>query len=361
MSLPQSITTESMLDAFSTAVIFVDTDFQIMHVNAACELLLGVSRLKAISHNLYEALPCCLSIKKLIQMAIATQYVLSERNLPITLRQDQKITIDCVITPCYEDDMQTNYIIIELSQVDRRIRISREDHLLTQNEGTRDLLRGVAHEIKNPLGGIRGAAQLLSAEIDNEEYSEYTEVITREVDRLQNLVDRMLGPRQLPNIQKTNIHEPLEDVRRLISAEASDAISITADYDPSLPEVSVDRDMLQQALLNLARNSMQAVSASSDPRIMFRSRSERQFTIGHTRHRLVLKIEIIDNGGGIPEEMQETIFLPMVTSKPDGTGLGLPIAQTLIQRHGGLIEYENTDDKTCFIVYLPVENTNDIV
>jgi two-component system nitrogen regulation sensor histidine kinase GlnL len=188
-------------------------------------------------------------------------------------------------------------------------------------------------------------------------YSEYTDVIIHEVDRLQNLVDRMLGPRQLPQIEDTNIHEILENIRKLISVEAGDNLKIISDYDPSLPDIKADKEMLQQAFLNVVRNALQAVQGLDPAEIFIRTRPERQFTINHIRHRLVLKIEIIDNGPGIPTDMRETIFLPMVTSKSEGTGLGLPIAQSLIQRHGGLIEFGECDSKTCFIIYLPLESS----
>ena len=355
MNMPLTIPTENLLDAISTAYVFIDNDMGIMHMNAAAELMIGISRNMALSKKLFQAIPCCSAIKPQIQKAVDTQRVYSERDLEIQLRPQQRMTLDCVITPVYGDDLITQFVIIELTQVDRRLKISREGHLLSQNEGARDLLRGVAHEIKNPLGGIRGAAQLLAAELDNPEFREYTDVITREVDRLQDLVDRMLGPRQLPKMKMLNIHEPLDHVRKLITAEAGSEVAVSTDYDPSLPDICADRDMLQQALLNIATNALHAAKNSTQPAIRIRTRSERQFTISHKRHRLVLKVEIIDSGPGIPVEMQETIFLPMVTTKPEGTGLGLPIAQSLIQRHGGLIEYDACDGETCFIVYLPVE------
>jgi two-component system nitrogen regulation sensor histidine kinase GlnL len=339
----------------STATVFLDTEFNIMHMNVSAELMLGASRKMTRHKNIFEVFPCCKTISLQIHKAFETQRAYSERDLEIQLTPQHKITLDSIITPVFSDVLETEYIIIELTQVDRRLRITREDHLVSQNEGTRDLLRGVAHEIKNPLGGIRGAAQLLAGELTSDAHREYTDVITHEVDRLQNLVDRMLGPRQLPNIHPTNIHEILENVRRLIFAEAGENVHIRSDYDPSLPDIEADKDMLQQALLNLASNALQAVQGQEQAEIIFRTRPERQFTISQIRRRLVLKIEIIDNGPGIADDIKETVFLPMVTNKPEGTGLGLPIAQSLVQRHGGLIEYDECDGKTCFIVYLPLE------
>jgi two-component system nitrogen regulation sensor histidine kinase GlnL len=358
MIMPKIISDEQLLDAVNTAYIFIDTDQSVLHMNSAAELMMGVSRNMAIGKSIHQAFPCCSVIDQQISKALETQRIYSERDLEIQLRPQHRITMDCVITPVYQDDLVTEFIIIELNQVDRRLRISREGHLLSQNEGARDLLRGVAHEIKNPLGGIRGAAQLLAAELQSDEYKEYTDVIINEVDRLQELVDRMLGPRQLPQIDNVNVHEPLEDVRKLIAAEAGPNVRLSTEYDPSLPEVKADRDMLQQAFLNLATNALHAVRDLDDARIMIRTRSERQFTISSMRYRLVLRIEFIDSGPGIPEDMQETVFLPMVTTKAEGTGLGLPIAQSLIQRHGGLVEYDTCNDSSCFIVYLPVEATD---
>jgi len=347
--------TENLLDAMSTAAVFIDSSLNILHMNASAELMLGSSREMTLNKNILKALPCCDIIHTQLSKALDAQRVYSERNLEIQLNPKHKITLDCVITPVFNDELVNEFAIIELTQVDRRLRISREDHLVSQSEGTRDLLRGVAHEIKNPLGGIRGAAQLLADELTDPSQSEYTDVIIHEVDRLQNLVDRMLGPRQLPQITDINIHEILENVRRLITVEASDNLKFISDYDPSLPDIKADKEMLQQAILNVVSNALQAVKDLDPAEITIRTRPERQFTTNHIRHRLVLKIEVIDNGPGIPAEMQETIFLPMVTNKSEGTGLGLPIAQSLIQRHGGLVEYDTRDGKTCFIIYLPLE------
>jgi len=358
MNLPLTLPPEQLLDALSTAMLFIDPEFNVLHINAAAEVMLGTSRNKATNKNIYCAFPCCQDIRKQLEMARETQQIYSERDLEVHMGEENMITLDCVITPVSGDNITTGHLVIELNQIDRRLRISREDHLLSQGEGTRGLLRGVAHEIKNPLGGIRGAAQLLASELPGNRFTEYTDVIIHEVDRLQNLVDRMLGPRQLPQLRELNIHEVLEQVRKLIEAEPGRHVSIQTDYDPSLPMIYADSDMLQQAFLNLARNALQAVQGQDDPLLTLRTRPERQFTIGPETYRLLLKVEFIDNGPGIPPEMQETIFLPMITSKAGGTGLGLPIAQSLIQHHGGLIEYASRTGRTCFTVYIPVENSH---
>jgi two-component system nitrogen regulation sensor histidine kinase GlnL len=217
----------------------------------------------------------------------------------------------------------------------------------------------MAHEIKNPLGGIRGSAQLLERMLDNPELKEYTTIIIEEVDRLRNLVDKMLGPNKLPERLETNIHEVLERVRSLIMVEAAEKLNIIRDYDPSIPEFLADKEQLIQVILNISRNAMQALlskrQVNSPAEITLSTRAVRQFTIGHTKHRLVLHISIIDNGPGIPEDIRESLFLPMVSGRAEGTGLGLSIAQSIINQHQGIIECDSTLGKTHFSIYLPLE------
>ena len=244
--------------------------------------------------------------------------------------------------------------MMELQQVDRQVRISHEEQLISQQQASQELLRGLAHEIKNPLGGLRGAAQLLEMELDNAELKEYTGVIINEADRLRNLVDRMLGPSKLPNFAELNIHEVLERVRQLVKAESGEQLSIVRDYDPSIPLLKGDSDQLIQALLNIVRNGARALNNRGEMRL--RTRVLRQFTLGNKRHRLVAKIEISDNGPGIPHAIRKTLFLPMISASDDGMGLGLSIAQSLIARFHGLIECDSEPGNTTFTIYLPVEN-----
>ncbi|MCK5639830.1 MAG: PAS domain-containing sensor histidine kinase, partial [Gammaproteobacteria bacterium] len=243
-------------------------------------------------------------------------------------------------------------LLVELNEVDRQLRINREENLLAQTSATRVLVRGLAHEIKNPLGGLRGAAQLLERELEDEELKEYTAIIISEADRLRNLMNRMLGPNALPQLRSTNIHEVLERVRRVMKVDVPAGVKIVFDYDPSIPELVADPDQLIQAILNLVSNAVQAVGDSGT--ITLRTRALRQYTIGQTRHKLVLCLEVIDDGPGIPEKMQESIFLPMVTGRAEGTGLGLAIAQSLINSHGGLIECNSSPGRTVFTVLLPL-------
>ncbi len=349
--------TGQLLDTMNTGIVLVGSGLYIRHMNTAAESMLGISRTMANDRNIFETFPSMTRINKQLMMAWDNQQIYFGRDMEIVMEKPHRIIIDCVISPKISDDLSTKYLMIELYQVDRRLRIYREDHLLSQGESTRELLRGVAHEVKNPLGGIRGAAQLLAGELPDSQYTSYTDVIIHEVDRLQSLLDRMLGPRQLPRLEKVNIHQVLEQVRMLAEVDNEYSIRVVADYDPSLPELDADTGMLQQALLNLVRNAIQA--STGEDQVVLRTRPERQFTIGHVKHRLLIRVEIIDNGNGIPEDMVETMFLPLVTGRKDGSGLGLAIAQNLVQRHDGLIEYERCDGKTCFIVYLPTGRKND--
>ncbi|MEM8547632.1 MAG: nitrogen regulation protein NR(II), partial [Pseudomonadota bacterium] len=236
------------------------------------------------------------------------------------------------------------------------LKISREEGLISAQEATRSVVRGLAHEIKNPLGGVRGAAQLLARALPDEHLREYTSIIIEEADRLRDLVDRMLGPKRQLQVAPVNIHEVTEHVRNLIGAEAGDATELLRDYDPSLPSIVGDRPQLIQAVLNIVRNAYQATEGLDHGSITLRTRSHRQFTIGTRRHRLVCRLDIEDNGPGIPEDLQHAIFVPMISSRAEGTGLGLSISQAIINRHQGLLDCTSEPGKTIFTIYLPMEN-----
>ncbi len=251
-----------------------------------------------------------------------------------------------------EHENLTASLLVEMSDLTRRSRISREKALLIQHGAGRQMIRQLAHEIKNPLGGIRGAAQLLGKQLQNEDLEEYTSVIISEADRLAGLVDTLLGPGGPPNKQQSNVHELLEYVVRLIQAESGNQIDIRRDYDPGLPAMDLDRDQMVQALLNLVRNAVAALGGQG--RITLRSRAIMNFTIGDTRHKVVASLEIEDDGPGIPSDLQDSVFYPLVTNRPDGTGLGLPVAQELISRHHGLIEFESRPGRTVFFVRIPL-------
>jgi two-component system nitrogen regulation sensor histidine kinase GlnL len=238
-------------------------------------------------------------------------------------------------------------------------RIFQEDELLVTHQTSKELIRGLAHEIKNPLGGIRGAAQLISRSFKDEGLKDYTQVIIEESDRLRDLVDRLLGPRQLPKKESINVHKVIERVNQLVSVEANDQVRFIRDYDPSIPDIMGDSSQLIQALLNVVRNAMQALlqdDTQADKQVRVMTRTLRQFTIGSKRHKLVCKISVIDNGPGIPSAILKTLFYPMVSGRADGTGLGLSIAQSIINQHDGLIECKREPHQTLFNILLPIES-----
>lgn len=339
-----------VLENLSTAVMLFDHELRVVAMNPAAEALLDLSANKVRGARLTELLPRAAAYARALGRVVASRQPLTERDMRLRLPGDRGLTVDCTVTPLPEDE---EGVVVELVQLDHHKRITREEHLVAQNESVGALIRGLAHELRNPLGGLRGAAQLLQRELPNESLAEYTSVIIREADRLQDLLERMLGPRSLPRRRSVNVHEITERVRSLIRAESPDTVRIAYDYDPSIPELEVDPDLLIQATLNVARNAVQALD--EDGLINFRTRVHRQVTIGSKRHRLVVSIEISDDGPGIPGALEESIFYPMVSGRADGTGLGLSIAQSLVSQHGGLIEFARESGLTTFSILLPVE------
>jgi two-component system, NtrC family, nitrogen regulation sensor histidine kinase GlnL len=259
--------------------------------------------------------------------------------------------VDCRVS-AMERAGDDRYLLVEMTDVTRRSRISRENALIVQHGAGRQMLRQLAHEIKNPLGGLRGAAQLLARQLPDEELKEYTSVIISEADRLAALVDTLLGPGGPPDKRPVNVHELLEYVLKLVEPGEGRGLRIRRDYDPGLPLIDLDRDQMVQAFLNLVRNAATALDGQGE--IVVRSRATTNFTIGEVRHRAIASIEIEDDGPGIPPALKDSVFFPLVTGRPDGTGLGLPVAQDLVSRHGGLIEFESRPGKTVFCVRIPL-------
>jgi len=346
-----------ILDNINTGIVALDSQLRVTALNAAGQALLETSDTRCCGAHASTLLLRSQEWMENLRQVQASNNSLSRRGIPLTLLSGQEIHVDLMITP-YPDQSGSVGLLVELQAVDRLLKISREESLIHAQETTRAVIRGLAHEIKNPLGGVRGAAQLLARELPDEELTEYTRVIIREADRLRDLVDRLLGPNQQLDRQQLNIHEILEHVRNLILAESGNRATIIRDYDPSLPEIPGDRAQLIQAVLNVMRNALQAASAPEQCRITLRSRSQRQFTVGTQRHRLVCRVDILDEGPGIAEDMVHAIFAPMVTGRADGTGLGLSIAQSVINRHGGLLECESSSAQTRFTIYLPMETDN---
>jgi len=288
----------------------------------------------------------------LSRVSVTGDHYANEMHLaPTEVHADERI-VDCRVSPVALDDAT---LLVEITDVTRRNQISRENALLIQHGAGRQMIRQLAHEIKNPLGGIRGAAQLLERQLDEAELREYTDVVISETDRLAGLVDTLLGPGGPPNKQPVNVHELLEYVVRLIEPEHQKQLTVHRDYDAGLPLIDLDKDQMVQAFLNLVRNAVAALDGHGN--LTLRSRAVTNFTIGDMRHRVIASIDVEDDGPGIPPDMQDSVFYPLVTSRPEGTGLGLPAAQELISRHGGLIEFESRPGRTVFSVRIPLDQT----
>ncbi|WP_096363815.1 nitrogen regulation protein NR(II) [Thiohalobacter thiocyanaticus] len=343
---------KSILDNITTAILMVDAGMRVEYMNPAAEMLLAQSASHATGQRLPELLPAADALLDRVRSALDENRTYTEREVALRLHQGGEVTVDCTLSP-RQDSGPPSHVLIELIQVDRHLRISREENLLEQSQAMRQLVRGLAHEIKNPLGGLRGAAQLLERELDSDELKEYTRIIIGEADRLRTLVNRMLGPNNVPQKRMSNIHQVLEHVRSLVVAESHREVEVERDYDPSIPDFEFDPEMLIQAILNIMRNAARAMGGQGT--ILLRTRTLRQFTIGHKRHRLVLRLDVEDNGPGIPSELMETVFYPLVTGQAEGTGLGLSISQSLINLHGGLIECESVPGRTVFTLLLPLE------
>lgn len=355
-----------LLDSQTTAILWLDAGQRCLYLNPAAEELLQISgREAARGRRLNALLPFAEGWCRSLREAAAAEQPATWREYAIPLgppETGRQITVDCTVTPLNPQDLPGVTLLLELTPLDRHLLISREQHLQEEQQTRRALLRGLAHEIRNPLGGLRGAAQLLERELPDEELQEYTRVIMREADRLRSLVDALLGSPKALQTRPHNVHELLAHVMRLITAENQAErrgnTAIKCDYDPSLPDISVDSDQLIQVLLNISRNAVTAMHAGSETQstqLLLRTRALRQYTLNSTRHRLVLKIDIEDNGPGIPAHLRERLFFPLVSGKTSGHGLGLAIAQEIAMRHGGLIEYDSRPGRTVFSILLPYQ------
>ena len=344
---------KKILDHLNEAILLFDRDLRLTYVNPAGEILLADSAKHLLGGHMHKLLKSTnTSVFDDFLQRLNLDEPLVDREL-ILERTNQSITVNFSATPLHEDG-KLHEILIELLQVDRHLRITKEEQLLAQQNTSRLLVRGLAHEIKNPLGGLRGAAQLLDLELHDPELREYTQIIIAESDRLQDLMDKMLGPNKPAQKSLLNIHEVLERVRHLVAVEANKSIVLLTDYDPSIPELYADKNQLIQALLNIVRNAVQAIQTEGE--ITIKTRICRHMTIGRKRYKLTIKIDITDSGPGIKPELMDQIFYPMITSRAEGTGLGLSIAQSLINQHNGLIECESEPGCTVFSIYLPLEN-----
>ncbi|WP_206606453.1 nitrogen regulation protein NR(II) [Steroidobacter cummioxidans] len=356
-----------ILDSLSTSVLIVDRSRSLLYLNVAAEALFGVSRNQVRGRPLAELLEDSAVLDSVIDRAATTSRPFSRRELELRpIYGDGELIVDCTVAP-YEESGAPGAVLIEISDATQHQRITRETALLTQIGGSRLMIRQLAHEIKNPLGGLRGAAQLLARQLDDASMREYTTVIISEADRLVTLVDTLLGPGHLPRKESINVHELLAHVGHLLAADAPAGVVIDRDYDPSLPPLYLDRNLIIQAMLNLGKNAMQALAhnvAQNDARggrLVLRTRALTNVNIGARRHRLVASVQFEDNGPGVPEHLRDTLFYPLVTGRADGTGLGLAVAQDLVSRHDGLIEFESRPGLTIFTILLPFHVTDHTV
>jgi two-component system, NtrC family, nitrogen regulation sensor histidine kinase GlnL len=340
------------LDLIATAVMVVDEKLLLIHANSSAENLFAFSRKNAIGSPLARVVHDNRQdggVFAMLGQVLMSESGFSESSLTIVTAAGQTLHCSCVATP-----IEADRVVLEFQPLDQHLKIAREEKLLEQQKLNRELIRNLAHEIKNPLGGIRGAAQLLERELPDDTFSEYTQVIVKEADRLQSLMDRLLTPHRLPKIEPVNIHEVLEYVRSLVLAEFPETLQIDRDYDTSMPDLLADREQLIQAMLNIARNAAQATGGLG--RIRFQTRIARQVTIVRERFRLAIEIRICDAGPGVPENLRDTVFYPLVTGREGGTGVGLSLAQNFVNQHAGVIEFESAPGDTQFIVTIPVRS-----
>jgi two-component system, NtrC family, nitrogen regulation sensor histidine kinase GlnL len=333
------------LELLATAVVALDEDFIVRYANPAAENLLATGA-KTLNGQPFLALFAeRAELEGSLRQARISHWDYSAQTVTYHRGAREPLPLSCVVTRI---DAEGLALLAELRPIEEQLRHAREERLASEQQANRELIRNLAHEIKNPLGGLRGSAQLLERELHQPELREYTQVIIKEADRLQKLMDRMLTPHRAPRPERVSIHEVLERVRSLVRAEFG--IDVRRDYDPSLPEILGDREQLIQAALNIARNAAQAAAQE----IVFRTRALRQLTILRRRYKLALELQIVDDGPGVPTEIQDRIFNPLVSGREGGTGLGLSLAQTFVQYHHGVIEFESRPGRTIFRILLPL-------
>jgi two-component system nitrogen regulation sensor histidine kinase GlnL len=345
-------------DHLATMVAVLDHDGHCHYVNAACESTLGLPRRTLHRSRVFDWFVDPATLKLTFDAVVANEFSTARLEAllsrPANVAGGEPLPVHAIVTQIGRGEQ----VLLELVEIEQQTRQDRETRTLDQVRITKELIRNLAHEIKNPLGGIRGAAQLLEMELDSRALREYTQVIVHEADRLQALVDRLLAPHRRPHlVADVNIHEVLERVRALLLAEFSQGLAVVRDYDTSLPEFRGDREQLIQAVLNIAHNAAQALAArrqQGDARIVLRTRAARQVTIGRQRYRLALELHVEDNGPGVPPEIRDRIFFPLVSDRDGGSGLGLTLAQDFVQQHHGLIECESEPGRTLFRIQIPL-------
>ncbi len=346
------------LDLLATMVAVVAEDGSLRYVNAMFETVAGLSRKSLMRSHLFdwfgESGQLRETLTAVLRNEIATgRFDGSLKRAP--LAANDPLPVHVIVT---QIDHRRDLALVEMLEIEQQTKQDREERSIGQVQANKELIRNLAHEIKNPLGGIRGAAQLLAMDLQSKELTEYTNVIIREADRLQALVDRLLAPHRRPHVvADVNIHEVCERVRALILAEFPQGLKVQRDYDTSIPDFRGDREQLIQAVLNIAQNAALALAeriAAGDARIVLRTRVARQVTIGKQRFRLALELHIEDNGPGVPDEIRDRIFYPLVSGREGGSGLGLTLAQTYVQQHLGMIECDSVPGRTLFKITIPL-------
>ena len=342
----------SLVNHLTTAIVLLNARMEIVALNLAAENLFRVSQHQMQLEPISNLLSLDPLLKQQLEHSSTHQQSFTSRDIQIQQANGRRLSVDLSVTAVDEQGS----LALEIQPLERVKRLTQEARMTTQQQASSNLVRNLAHEIKNPLGGIRGAAQLLQREL-NPTLHEFTDIIISEADRLRDLVDRLVGPQRQTQKQHCNIHQILDKIDQLLRAEAGEQVRLIRDYDPSLPELLIDANQMTQVFLNVGRNALQALMEHqvSGGQISLKTRAVRRFTIGHTCHRLACCVSISDNGPGINADLKEDIFFPLVTHRAQGTGLGLSIAQSLIQQHQGLIECDSQNGQTCFNIYLPME------
>ena len=337
------------LEHLATAVILLDEQSHIIYLNPAAENLFALSSKNLVGHPLQQAFTHTEQLTAAMQQALGNNASYIEHDLTLGTHTLGKLHLRCAATPLQSDK---RCLLLEFHPMDRPLKLAREEQMLDQTQANRLLLRNLAHEIKNPLGGIRGAAQLLEQELEKPGLREYTQVVIQEADRLRALMEKLLTPQHAPCFSALNIHEVLERVRSLVLAEIPSGLTIQRDYDISLPPLLGDKEQLIQVMLNIVRNAAQAMHGQGT--IVLRTRIARQVTLIKKRHPMAVVVQIIDNGPGVPDHLRDKIFYPLVSGRPDGHGLGLTLAQDFVSQHQGSIEFDSEAGRTCFTVLLPL-------
>lgn len=346
----------NLLKEQTTGIALLHQDYSVRYLNQSAEILLGCSLSQAYGHDFMSLIGSHEITELALKDALKEDHSYAVREVRWHLPIGSIVTADISAAPIQLED--THYVLLEIWPLDRKLRIGQEKQRVAIQDATQAMTRGLAHEIKNPLGGIRGAAQLLTHQSDDPTIREISDVIVAEADRLRALVERLNAPHKAEAPQNVNIHKITERVATLIQAEVGNDIKLLRDYDPSIPDFPVHEDPLIQAVLNLARNAMQALQEGEqiNPTIALHTRIANSFTIGDIQHPMVCHISVVDNGPGIPESIIDSLFLPMVSGRPQGTGLGLSITQSIVHQHGGLLEFDNSPSGAIFDIYLPMSS-----